>query len=159
MAMRSCRGRHVLGEGDHLVGAVAVERDRHGVRLLWGGHGIGDVRTTERHAAVEKDRACVFVAVLVLALEGVGAVAGNDLATILDALGEGLATGAGFLAARADFAKFEFGDLFEGCADVWRIPRVRRRAFARGCRPSPWRAISGSAVPMLLRRFSMTRIA
>ena len=111
-------GPHVLGEGDHFVGAVTIEGDGHGIRLLRGGNGVGDVRAAERHTAVEQDRAFVFVAVLVLALECIGAVAGNDFGAILHALGQGFSIGAGFLAARADFAEFEFGDFFQSGADA-----------------------------------------
>ena len=113
-------GAHVFGEGDHFVGALGIERDGYRVGLLWRWHGIGDVGSAECHAAVEEDRAGVLVAVLVLALERVGLVAGDDFRTVLHSFGKRLATFAGFVVAAAHFAEFEFSDFFEGGANFGR---------------------------------------
>ena len=113
-------GAHVFGEGDHFVGALGIERNGYRVGLLRRWHGIGDVGSAESHAAVEEDRISVLVTVLVLALERVGLVAGNDFLASLNAFGERFAIGAGFVVAAAYLAEFEFRDFLEGVADFGR---------------------------------------
>ena len=111
---------HVFSEGDHLVGALGIERDGDRISLLRGWHGAGDVGSAQSHAAVEKDRARVLVAVIVLTLERVGLVAGDDFRPVLHAFGKRLAAFAGFVVAAAHLAELELGDFFKGFADLGR---------------------------------------